>query len=785
MKPRVALACLRLLHDAGQFADSSSEQVLELFVHARDEDAFRELMARHAGHVWAVCRSELADAALAEDVFQTTFLELVRHGHQVREPGALSAWLDQTARRACRRVRAKRARQAEAEAERGTAAVPEGAGVAERRDTAATLRQAVNDLPEEYRLPITYRYLQGMSPPEVARALGLPVATVKTRLNRGLKRLQNKLSGKLAGVGVGTLAWETVLPEAVGMIPLRLLQATLRAALQEPIIRRGAFAAAAGWLADYRYLVLTGLVIVAGVGLGAVLVSRKAGDTKTVTPDNPPAPIATALTNPFAAGHGAYIVAPGETDAYQAVAVQPDGKLIAIRRGSPRLIDRYDAHGNWDSTFTSGVFPGMPDPDIEARRLAGDPTPYGKPELRAIELSLSHGLLIQPDEKIVVAATPAVNLGTAEKPYWKKTLGLVRVNPDGSFDKSFGDGKGWTSFGVPLPRHAADDVFPPLTPANTNLRTLEARPWSSGYPQRTPIARQGDGKLVVAVSNFPVTGGGEMVLVRFTADGKLDDGPDGYGQRTRDNIAAGYVQSEFRSTNLIDSHGLVVQSDGKAVLLCTTSYGSGANFGAGSERQVIVARYTAEGTPDREFGGRGHVSLPFVSPWVHARGLAVQPDGKILVLWYSNERDDGAGKMYVKVFVSRLLASGYKDEGFGPDSNGQVLIAVDRTDGSQTWAHTMTLQKDGKILVAGEWLPSAVLRQSNRLVVARLRPDGRPDSSFGTNGYLLGPDPPAGKQFHARGVTPAANGNLIIAGELRDQDITNQRPMLMQFVPGR
>ena len=784
MKPRVALACLRLLHDAGQFADSSSEQVLELFVHARDEDAFRELMARHAGHVWAVCRSELADAALAEDVFQTTFLELVRHGHQVREPGALSAWLDQTARRACRRVRAKRARQAEAEAERGTAAVPEGAGVAERRDTAATLRQAVNDLPEEYRLPITYRYLQGMSPPEVARALGLPVATVKTRLNRGLKRLQNKLSGKLAGVGVGTLAWETVLPEAVGMIPLRLLQATLRAALQEPIIRRGAFAAAAGWLADYRYLVLTGLVIVAGVGLGAVLVSRKAGDTKTVTPDAPP--VTTALTNPFAAGHGAYILAPGEIGGYQAVAIQPDGKLVAVRYESPRLIDRYDALGNLDPTFKSGAFPVMPDPDIEAMRSDDKPTPYGKPTLRAMELSLFPGLLIQPDGKIVVAATPAINLGTAEKPYWKKTLGLVRVNPDGSSDKSFGDGKGWTSVGVPLPRHAADDLSTPLTMENTRLRTLEANQWPTGYPQRTPVARQADGKLVVAVSNFPVTGGGEMVLARFTADGKLDDGPEGYGQPKpkEKESRAGYVQSEFRSTNLIDSHGLVVH-DNKAVVLCTTSYGEGLNFGSGGERQVIVARYTADGAPDLTLGGKGYVSLPSGGPWVHARGLAVQPDGKILVLWYRNQRDNPPGNMYVSTYISRLHPTGFPDAGFGSDGKGWVQIVVNPTDGSQTWGQSMTLQNDGKIVVVGSLFPTAVINRENRSMIARLNDNGRPDTSFGTNGYLFGPDAPAGKRFHVRGVTPAANGNLIIAGELAGVDATNPRPMLMQFVPGR
>lgn len=95
MSVRSALAVLLQGQEAVRFAEWSSERVLAEYAAARDEAAFRELLRRHAGHVWAVCRRELHCPGLAENAFQATFVALVRQSNQVRGDGSLIGWLDQ------------------------------------------------------------------------------------------------------------------------------------------------------------------------------------------------------------------------------------------------------------------------------------------------------------------------------------------------------------------------------------------------------------------------------------------------------------------------------------------------------------------------------------------------------------------------------------------------------------------------------------------------------------------------------------------------------------------
>jgi RNA polymerase sigma-70 factor (ECF subfamily) len=72
------------------------------------------------------------------------------------------------------------------------AANPEG--LLERSRDSAALRQALEDLPEEFREVIVMRELEGMAYKEIAEIAEVPIGTVMSRLARGRKRLQQQLS---------------------------------------------------------------------------------------------------------------------------------------------------------------------------------------------------------------------------------------------------------------------------------------------------------------------------------------------------------------------------------------------------------------------------------------------------------------------------------------------------------------------------------------------------------------------------------------------------------------
>jgi RNA polymerase sigma factor (sigma-70 family) len=176
----------------GELADAA---LLERFVQRHDESAFTALVARHGSMVLRSCRRILGNAPEVEDAFQATFLILARKAHTLKQPDALAGWLHGVACRVAHKARTKAAAAA------GLKPLPE-ALLDDGSDPLAqvTARELLTVLDEEVaRLPIAQRSavllccLEGHTQEEAAHQLGWTAGSLKGHLERGRRRLQDRL----------------------------------------------------------------------------------------------------------------------------------------------------------------------------------------------------------------------------------------------------------------------------------------------------------------------------------------------------------------------------------------------------------------------------------------------------------------------------------------------------------------------------------------------------------------------------------------------------------------
>src|SRR5215469_9881385 len=208
--------------------------LLGRFVATRDPAAFEALVARHGPMVLRACRRVLGNEADAEDAFQATFLVLARKAGSVRPAGALAAWLHGVA---C--CIALGARTAAARHQLREAAAPDLDPPDPRPDplSALTAREALIALDEEvrrlpmgYRLPVVLCCLEGLSQEEAARRLGWSAGSVKGRLERGRKRLHERLARRGLALGAALALAEACRGTSPTAPPVSLSAPTAQAA---------------------------------------------------------------------------------------------------------------------------------------------------------------------------------------------------------------------------------------------------------------------------------------------------------------------------------------------------------------------------------------------------------------------------------------------------------------------------------------------------------------------------------------------------------------------------
>jgi len=224
------------------------------------------------------------------------------------------------------------------------------------------------------------------------------------------------------------------------------------------------------------------------------------------------------------------------------------------------------------------------------------------------------------------------------------------------------------------------------------------------------VAIQPDGKIVVAGEGEH--GGKEVFgLARYRTGGSLDTT---FGRRGLVTAPMDRSPSAFAAAGAI-----AIEPDGKIVV----AGGSGDYASKSLDFRFAVSRYTTTGAPDPGFGKHGTTRTAFAPLSATANALAIQPDGKILVVGQRWNRGSEA---------SQFVLERYEPDGL-PDTSivgegGGVVTAFSKPAG----ADAVVLLPDGRFVVAG-WTGTYF---HDRFALARYEPNGSLDTTFGTGGIV-------------------------------------------------
>ncbi|CAG7649360.1 ECF RNA polymerase sigma factor SigW [Paenibacillus solanacearum] len=156
----------------------------------------KELFQTYNQAVYRTCYFMLHHAADAEDVCQEVFMTVFRHDWRTVEH--LKTWLMRVTVNHCLNHLKKdqRARTKHKRLELEPTPVTEKAAetIAEERETAMEAIHLLRELPGKMKAVVSLRYLNECSLNEIADILGIPVGTVKSRLNKGLKRMRQLMT---------------------------------------------------------------------------------------------------------------------------------------------------------------------------------------------------------------------------------------------------------------------------------------------------------------------------------------------------------------------------------------------------------------------------------------------------------------------------------------------------------------------------------------------------------------------------------------------------------------
>lgn len=202
-----------LARDYGHLADAELARLCA----ARDAGAIRQVITSNNQRMFRTAWSILRHRSEAEEAVQAAYLSAFANIGTFEGRSALSTWLTRIVlNEALGRRRAEERRRKHLDQEgvavldayrenmaRGSQAELPDAALA-REQIRRLLEQAVAKLPDVFRIVFVLREIEGLSSEETAEVLGVPPATIKTRLFRARRRLQEMLEPEMSNALSGT-----------------------------------------------------------------------------------------------------------------------------------------------------------------------------------------------------------------------------------------------------------------------------------------------------------------------------------------------------------------------------------------------------------------------------------------------------------------------------------------------------------------------------------------------------------------------------------------------------
>ena len=260
-------------------------------------------------------------------------------------------------------------------------------------------------------------------------------------------------------------------------------------------------------------------------------------------------------------------------------------------------------------------------------------------------------------------------------------------------------------------------------------------------------AEQADGRIVVVGRSVDVDGS-RTVLLRFLADGAPDMTFGNNGVVVHDLSPT----EEFARSMVIDAQGRYVVG----------GYMHDDQFG--TERNMFIARFLADGSLDATFNGTGLIQRDINSTAVHeeCREVLVQPDGKLVLCGYTGPTEEET-----QVVIERYLENGGLDPSFGGD--GSILFTLSEATAGRLLA--ATLASNGNIYFCGD---AFAFSGYSSLLLGYVDPGGGYSSTFGnSNGVTLLPD--EDDELSGRAISMLGEDRMVVAGVRRIGGGTQER----------
>ena len=243
---------------------------------------------------------------------------------------------------------------------------------------------------------------------------------------------------------------------------------------------------------------------------------------------------------------------------------------------------------------------------------------------------------------------------------------------------------------------------------------------TSSHSSARDVLIQNDGKIVTAGTRSAGSGT-EFGLARFSANGIIDPTFGTNGMVTTDFINPPYtISSNYDAVNAIS-----LQTDGKIIAVGNTT-----NYALYNTLDVALARYNTNGSLDTSFGVGGKVFTDFDGRADSAMDVAIQPDGKIVIVgktgFVNYSSNPAISSNNANFIIARYNTNGTIDNTFG--TSGKVILPFGLTTVGD-FGKSLVILSNGKLLIGG--------LSGLNFALARLNTNGALDTTFGTNGKVL------------------------------------------------